>query len=169
MLAAAAAGEHYSNHPIGKAITAHAQMEVAETSLKNYREIPGKGTQVEVDGKTILAGNRSMLRDHQIELAENEEEGTIVYIGIDDKLAGYLVLGDMVKENALAALQQLKKLGAKKTVMLSGDNSRVANQIGKQLKLDEVVGDCLPQDKVAAFEKIKSTIRMAKPSLWVTV
>ncbi|MBI4857153.1 MAG: cadmium-translocating P-type ATPase [Acetobacterium woodii] len=156
LLTAAAAGERYSNHPIGKAITAHAQIVVDEASLKNYSEIPGKGTQVEVDGQMILAGNRSLLQGHQINLNENEEEGTIVYIAINGKLAGYLVLGDMVKANALAALQQLKKLGVKKTVMLSGDNARVANQIGKQLMLDEVLGDCLPQDKVAAFEQIKT-------------
>lgn len=156
LLAAAAAGEHYSNHPIAKAITAYAQQNVDETRLKNYAEIPGKGTRVEVADQTILAGNRSLLLDHQITLVENNEAGTIVYIAIDNQLAGYLVLGDMVKENAFAALQQLKKLGVKKTVMLSGDNSQVANQIGKQLQLDEAVGDCLPQDKVAAFEKIKA-------------
>ncbi len=156
LLAAAAAGEHYSNHPIGKAITAHAQMDVNETQLKNYAEIPGKGTRVEVENQVILAGNKSLLTDHQVDLAENNEAGTIVYIAIDNQLAGYLVLGDMVKENAFAALQQLKKLGVKKTVMLSGDNSQVANQIGKKLQLDEVVGDCLPQDKVAAFERIKA-------------
>jgi Cd2+/Zn2+-exporting ATPase len=156
LLTAAAAGEHYSNHPIGKAITAYAQAEVDETRLKNYAEIPGKGTRVEVDDQVILAGNKSLLSDHQISPAENNEAGTLVYIAIDNQLAGYLVLGDMVKENALAALQQLKRLGAKKTVMLSGDNARVANQIGQQLQLDEVLGDCLPQDKVAAFEKIKA-------------
>jgi len=155
LLAAAAAGEHYSNHPIGKAITAYAQQDVDETRLKNYAEIPGKGTRVEVDDQVILAGNKSLLQDHQIGLAENNEAGTIVYLAIDNQLAGYLVLGDMVKESAFAALQQLKKLGVRKTVMLSGDNAQVANQIGKQLQLDEVRGDCLPQDKVAAFEKIK--------------
>jgi Cd2+/Zn2+-exporting ATPase len=156
LLAAAAAGEHYSNHPIGKAITVYAQAEVDETRLKNYAEIPGKGTRVEVDDQVILAGNKSLLSDHQISPAENNEAGTLVYITINNQLAGYLVLGDMVKENALATLQQLKRLGTKKTVMLSGDNVRVANQIGQQLQLDEVWGDCLPQDKVAAFEKIKA-------------
>ncbi|MEO1814985.1 MAG: heavy metal translocating P-type ATPase [Acetobacterium sp.] len=156
LLAAAAAGEHYSNHPIGKAITAYARQDVDENRLKNYAEIPGKGTRVEVDDQVILAGNKSLLQDHQIGVAENNEAGTIVYLAIDNQLAGYLVLGDMVKESAFAALQQLKKLGVRKTVMLSGDNSQVANQIGKQLQLDEVRGDCLPQDKVAAFEKIKT-------------
>ncbi|OXS26433.1 MAG: cadmium-translocating P-type ATPase [Acetobacterium sp. MES1] len=156
VLAAAAAGEHYSNHPIGKAITAHAQIIVDETRLKNYAEIPGKGTRVEVDNQVILAGNKSLLIDHQIELAENDEAGTIVYIAINKQLAGYLVLGDKVKDNTFATLQQLKKLGVKKTVMLSGDNAQVANQIGQQLQLDEVMGDCLPQDKVTAFEQIKA-------------
>jgi Cd2+/Zn2+-exporting ATPase len=156
LLTTAAAGEHYSNHPIGKAITAYARQDVDENRLKNYAEIPGKGTRVEVDDQVILAGNKSLLQDHQIGVAENNEAGTIVYLAIDNQLAGYLVLGDMVKENAFAALQQLKKLGVRKTVMLSGDNSHVANQIGKQLQLDKVLGDCLPQDKVAAFEKIKA-------------
>lgn len=156
VLAAAAAGEHYSSHPIGKAITAHAQIIVDETRLKNYAEIPGKGTRVEVDNQVILAGNKSLLIDHQIELAENDEAGTIVYIAINKQLAGYLVLGDKVKDNTFATLQQLKKLGVKKTVMLSGDNAQVANQIGQQLQLDEVMGDCLPQDKVTAFERIKA-------------
>ena len=155
LLVAAAAGEHYSNHPIGKAITAYAQQDVDETRLKNYAEIPGKGTQVQVDDQVILAGNRNLLRDHQIEIADSDEEGTLVYIAINSKLAGYLVLGDQIKDNALSALQGLKRLGVKKTVMLSGDNAGVANQVGKKLMLDEVIGDCLPQDKVAAFEKIK--------------
>ena len=162
LLAAAAAAEHYSNHPIGKAIIAYAQQDVDETGLKNYAEIPGKGTRVEVDNQVILAGNKSLLQDHQVRLAEHDEAGTIVYLAIDNQLAGYLVLGDMVKENAFAALQQLKKLGVSKTVMLSGDNAQVANQIGKQLQLDEVRGDCLPQDKVAAFEKIKADNRDGK-------
>ncbi|WP_303866703.1 heavy metal translocating P-type ATPase [Acetobacterium wieringae] len=156
VLAAAAAGEHYSNHPIGKAITAHAQINVDETRLKNYAEIPGKGTRVEVDNQVILAGNKSLMIDHQIALAENDEAGTIVYIAINKQLAGYLVLGDKVKDNTFVTLQQLKKLGVKKTVMLSGDNAQVANQIGQQLQLDEVMGDCLPQDKVTAFEQIKA-------------
>lgn len=156
LLVAAAAGEHYSNHPIGKAITAYAQQDVDETRLSNYAEIPGKGTRVEVNDQVILAGNKSLLLDHLFDLTENDEEGTIVYIAINNQLAGYLVLGDKVKENTFAALQQLKKLGIKKTVMLSGDNTQVANQIGKQLQLDEVRGDCLPQDKVTAFEKIKA-------------
>ncbi|WP_338078319.1 HAD-IC family P-type ATPase [Acetobacterium wieringae] len=141
---------------MGKAITAHAQIIVDETRLKNYAEIPGKGTRVEVDNQVILAGNKSLLIDHQIELAENDEAGTIVYIAINKQLAGYLVLGDKVKDNTFATLQQLKKLGVKKTVMLSGDNAQVANQIGQQLQLDEVMGDCLPQDKVTAFERIKA-------------
>ena len=162
LLAAAAAGEHYSNHPIGKAITAFAAIDVDEKRLQNYIEIPGKGTRVEMDDQVILAGNKSLLEDHQIDLAENDEAGTLVYIAIDKQLAGTLVLGDMVKENAFTALQQLKRLGAKKTVMLSGDNTRVANQIGKQLQLDEVLGDCLPQDKVAAFEKIKADNQQGK-------
>lgn len=155
LLAAAAAGEHYSNHPIGKAITAFAAIEVDEKRLQNYSEIPGKGTRVEMDGQVILAGNKSLLEDHQIDLGEHIEAGTLVYIAVDGQLAGTLVLGDMVKANSLSALQELKRLGAKKTVMLSGDNSRVARQIGKQLQLDQALGDCLPQDKVAAFEKIK--------------
>lgn len=155
LLAAAATGEHYSNHPIGKAITAYVKMTVDENNLTDYSEVPGKGTRVMAGNQSILAGNRSLFQDYQIELADNQETGTIVYVAIDNKLAGYLVLGDMLKENAFSALTLLKKLGVKKTIMLSGDNSSVANEIGTQLMLDEVVGDCLPQDKVHAFEKIK--------------
>ncbi len=155
LLAAAATGEHYSNHPIGKAITAYVNVTVDENNLTDYLEVPGKGTRVVVGDQVILAGNRSLFQEHQIELADNQETGTIVYVAVDNKLAGYLVLGDMLKENAFSALTMLKKLGIKKTIMLSGDNSSVANEIGNQLMLDEVVGDCLPQDKVRVFEKIK--------------
>ncbi|AFA47632.1 heavy metal translocating P-type ATPase [Acetobacterium woodii] len=155
LLAAAATGEHYSNHPIGKAITTYVKMAVDENNLTDYLEVPGKGTRVVVGDQVILAGNRSLFQEHQIELADNQETGTIVYVAVDNKLAGYLVLGDMLKENAFSALTLLKKLGIKKTIMLSGDNSSVANEIGTQLMLDEVIGDCLPQDKVRAFEKIK--------------
>lgn len=154
LLAAACAGEYFSNHPIGKAIRSYGQIALDKESLGNHTEIPGKGTRVEMNNQVILTGNRSLLNEAGVEIPENNEEDTLVYVAIDGCFAGYFVLGDMVKEHAFEALKALKKLGAKKTVMLSGDNTRTAQSIGKQLGLDEVVGDCLPQDKVAALEKI---------------
>lgn len=154
VLTAGVSGEYYSNHPIGKAIRSYRDIVVSEDALQGYKEIPGKGTEVEFKGQKILTGNRSLLEENKIIVPENKEEGTMVYIGIDGEFAGYFLLGDMPKENSFGALKKLKELGVRKNIMLSGDNSKTAKSIGKQLGLDETIGDCLPQDKVKALERI---------------
>ncbi len=149
------AGELYSNHPIAKAIRAYSKVEILESELADYREIPGGGTQTSWQGKEILMGNQALLKERKIKTPSWDQEGTIVYVAVDSKYLGYIVLGDQLKENSRAMIQGLKALGIKKTAMLSGDNQKTADAIGQALGMDTIIGDCLPQDKVKEFEKIK--------------
>ncbi len=156
----ARAGEFYSNHPIAKAIGSYSDSEIIESEtiekeLADYREIPGGGAQTSWQGKEILMGNKALLKERDIETPNWDQEGTIVYVAVDSKYLGYIVLGDQLKENSHPMIQGLKALGIKKTAMLSGDNQKTADAIGKALGIDTIIGECLPQDKVAEFEKIK--------------
>ena len=125
----ARAGEFYSNHPIAKAIRAYSKAEILEKEIGDYREIPGGGAQTSWQGKEILMGNQALLRERKIETPSWDQEGTIVYVAVDSKYRGYIVLGDQLKENSPAMIQGLKTLGVKKTAMLSGDNQKTADAI----------------------------------------
>jgi Cd2+/Zn2+-exporting ATPase len=155
-------GEFYSNHPIGKAIREYRKITVDKEEIKNYSEIPGKGTYVEINNQVIRIGKSSYLEEFGVTIPKNDEEGTIVYVSIDTVFAGYFVLDDVIKDNAKQTIKMLKKLGVKQTIMLSGDNQETAQRIGAQLNLDQVIGECLPQDKVQVFEEIMAANKEGK-------
>lgn len=154
LLEFAAIAEVYSNHPIAQSILDAYGKNVDKQLLKDYKEIPGHGIQVMINGKEILVGNAKLMKKEQISYSQSAEVGTIVHVAVDKKYAGAILISDEVKEDSAHAIRLLKELGIKKTVMLTGDSKIVGESVGKQLGIDEVYAELLPQHKVEKIEKI---------------
>ena len=167
VLELAAYGEAYSNHPIGKSILDSYNKEVNKEYIKNYKEISGKGIQVYIDDKKILVGNKSLLKDNNISVIEEESIGTVVYIARENEHIGTIIVSDELKDNVVEDLLKLKKMGIRETIMLSGDNSTIVEKVGDIAGIDKVYGDLLPQDKVEIFEEILKKKRKDKKVIFV--
>ena len=153
VLSLAAAVENNSHHPIAKAICN--EVKTVETA-SNIAEIVGKGLSGKLGKQTVIVGNIQLMKDNNISFENNElTSGTIVYVSVEGKAAGCIVIGDNLKDNAAQVITQLKESGVGKTVMLSGDNSANAQAMGKLAGLDLVYGDLLPQDKVEKLTELK--------------
>lgn len=152
----AAFAESHSNHPIATSIIKAYGKELDKNQVKSYEEIAGHGTRALVEGKEILAGNSKLMNKENINYTVQDSAGTIVYLAIDKKYAGYIVISDEIKEDAQKAIQDLKKLGIKNTIMLTGDSKKVGTKVGETLGLDKVYSELLPQDKVEKLELIDS-------------
>jgi len=144
--------EQYSTHPIAQAILA--DYEGALLSTDQMEEVLGEGIKAVVDGKVVLVGNHKLFTRYNITFPVNQAVGTLVYVAIDQQYVGSIVIADSIKEDAKASLQNLKKLGVKQTVMLTGDAQAIATHIGNELGIDTVYSELLPQDKVAKLEQI---------------
>lgn len=164
LLSIAAAVEQYSTHPIAVALREASAVEAANSKIENVEEIAGHGVKAVVDGKQVSVGNEKLMNSLGITLNACEEckhhAGTIVHVAIDDMYAGHIVISDQIKSDSKEAISALKKLGVEKTVMLTGDQQRVAEHVAKQLQLDEYYAQLLPADKVSKVEQMLS----AKPS-----
>ncbi|EMF0142034.1 heavy metal translocating P-type ATPase [Enterococcus hirae] len=144
--------EQYSTHPIAQAILA--DYEGALLPTDQMEEVLGEGIKAVVDGKVVLVGNHKLFTRYNIAFPVNQAVGTLVYVAIDQQYVGSIVIADSIKKDAKAALQKLKKLGVKQTVMLTGDAQAIATHIGNELGIDTVYSELLPQDKVAKLEQI---------------
>lgn len=140
-------GEKYSNHPIAKSIMKANKEEIAE--VQDFKEIAGKGLSYQYNGETVLIGNSVLVDAND----SNEEGATKIYVKINDKLAGIIYLGDTVKEGVVETIKELKKLGIK-TNMFTGDNKQIAEKTGKEIGIQNIKSEMLPQDKYNAFEEI---------------
>ncbi|WP_212935640.1 heavy metal translocating P-type ATPase [Bacillus hominis] len=159
LLEYAAFAEVYSNHPIAQSIRKAYGESIDENAIEDYSEISGHGTVVKVQGKEIFAGNAKLMRKENITFKQPNTVGTLVHVAVDGKYAGYIVISDEVKEDSKQAIQKLKELGIKKTVMLTGDAKSVGEVVGKELGLDEVHAELLPHQKVEEIEKIDAAKR----------
>ncbi|MDP7981220.1 heavy metal translocating P-type ATPase [Bacillus sp. WLY-B-L8] len=157
LLEYAAFAEVYSNHPIAQSIRSAYGKVVNEQMIEDYKEISGHGTIVKVNGKEIFAGNAKLMRKENIPFEQPQTVGTLVHVAVDGMYAGYIVISDEIKEDAKKAIQLLKQLGVKRTVMLTGDAKSVGEAVGKELGIDEVHAELLPQQKVEEIEKIDAT------------
>lgn len=163
VLGLAALAEAFSTHPVAKSIREAYGREVLSEELESYEEIAGHGVKAVSQGKTILAGNKKLMEKEAISLETWEttdnilSAGAIVYVAVDGKSAGHLVISDEIKEDSVNALQGLKKLGVQKLVMLTGDNEKVAAQVAGELQIKEYYAELLPHEKVAQIEKIAQT------------
>ena len=147
-----AMAESGSNHPISKSIQKYYNKEIDKNSINSIKEISGKGIEAVINNKKILVGNEKLI-DVPNDLII-DDIGTILYVEIDNKFAGYIVISDEIKKDAKKAIKGLKDVGIKKSIMLTGDVEKVAKKVGEELGLDEIYSNLLPQDKVSKFEEI---------------
>ena len=151
------AGEFYSNHPIGKAVLNYKDIKISETDIKDYKEISGKGVSALYKEKNILVGNKKLMEDNNITVENiGEEDGTTVYIALNNEYIGSLHLADEIKNDSSKTLEELKKMNIK-TYMLTGDNKKIGEFVGEKLGFEKenVFTGLLPQDKVSVLNKIK--------------
>lgn len=154
LLEYAAYAESYSNHPIAASIVKAYGKNINKQEIENYNEVMGQGIKVKVRGKDLLAGNIRLMSSEGISYAQYDSVGTTVHIAIDKIYAGYLVISDDIKEDSAQAINELKKIGIKKTVMLTGDSKAIGIKVGKDLGLDEIYTELLPDKKVYRMEKL---------------
>lgn len=154
VLAAAAGAEVFSNHPIAHSLREAYSREIPSDLVCAYQEIPAHGISALVDGKRVLAGNDRLMHREEVEHEDCALEGTSVYVAIDRRYAGYIVISDELKEDAKAAVTRLKALGVQKVLMLTGDENSVAERVADQLELDGFYAELLPEDKVARVEEL---------------
>lgn len=150
----AAIAEAHSSHPIGVSIKKEYTGEIDENIIKEYEEISGHGIKVLVEGKKVLVGNSKLMKNENIDFKTDDTVATVVYVAIDNKFAGSILISDEIKDDTVSAIEKLKNRGIKQLVMLTGDNKKVAEEIGKKLKLDRVYGELLPDGKVEKLEEL---------------
>ena len=150
----AALAECASSHPISKSLQKAYGREIERDRVTGIQEISGSGVIARVDGAEVAAGNGKLMKRMGVDYMDCHSSGTIIHIAIDGKYAGHVVISDVEKPTSRAAIAELKKIGVKKTVMLTGDIGRVAEYMAKKLGIDEYRSDLLPADKVAEVEKL---------------
>ncbi|MEG3853087.1 heavy metal translocating P-type ATPase [Microcoleus sp. Z1_C4] len=150
----AAKVESQSNHPVAKSILEAYGGKIDSSDVKDYEEIAGHGIRAKVNNQTVLAGNDRLLHRENIAHDVCNAEGTVVHLAVDNRYAGYILIADELKEDAVQAIRDLKKLGVERIVMLTGDNQAVADSVAKKLGLDSYLAELLPEGKVEAIEKL---------------
>ena len=155
--------ESYSNHPISVSIREAYGKEIEHNRIEKIQELPGLGVIAKVDEKEILAGNEKLMQQKKIQYSKCEEIGTIIYIAIENKYAGYIVIADEIKEDAKKAIKELKKNNINKIIMLTGDKKEVGESVAKKLGINQVYTELLPDGKVEKMEKLlKETSQTGK-------
>ena len=146
--------ESFSTHPISKSIIEAYGQTIDHTRVSDIKEIGGHGVTALVDGQRVAAGNAKLMIDLNVDYEQPSEVGTQVHISIEGKYAGYLLISDVIKENAKVSIQQLHDAGVRKTVMLTGDAKQVADDVAKKIGVDDVKSELLPEDKVNEVERL---------------
>lgn len=154
LLMYAAYAESYSNHPISKSLKKAYGKEIETERVSDVEEISGNGVMAKVDGHTVAAGNAKLMDRIQVKYDVCHSVGTVIHVAVDGAYAGHILISDVIKPHSKEAIQALKKSGVKKTVMLTGDMKNVADQVTKELGIDEVHSELLPGDKVTKVEEL---------------
>lgn len=154
LLKYAAYAESFSNHPIAMSLKEAYHKKIDSKKVTDTKEISGKGVEAKVDGKKILVGNDKLMKDMNIKYDKCDDIGTIVYVIVDNKYFGYIVISDKIKDDSYEAVKGLKANNVKKLVMLTGDKKDISKVVSEELKLDEYHSELLPQDKVKCVEKL---------------
>ena len=157
LLKYAAYAENYSNHPIGLSVKKAYGKKIDTRLILNTEELSGLGVKATIQNKDILIGNEKLMKENSIKYKKCSEIGTILYIAIDNKFVGYILIADKIKEDSKEAISKLKKNGIRKTIMLTGDRKDVGENVAKKLGLDEVYTELLPDGKVEKVEEIIKT------------
>lgn len=154
LLEYAALVESYSTHPISKSLQKEYGKERDTSRVTNVEEISGNGVTALVDGMAVAAGNEKLMDRLGIKAKAVQESGTVIHMAVDGSYAGYILIADKIKPTAKAAIKALKKVGIKKTVMLTGDRAETAKEVARELGIDEVYSELLPADKVSKVEEL---------------
>ena len=154
LLEYAAYAESASTHPISVSLKKAYNQKINNTLVENIQEIAGHGVEADYNGHHILAGNAKLMKLKGIDYSAYTKAGTLVYVAVDDKYAGCIVISDIIKDHAKEAISGLKALGAKETVMLTGDSASTADLVANTIGIDTVHSELLPADKVEEVEKL---------------
>lgn len=154
LLRFAAYAESYSSHPISKSIKSAYGKEIDNAKISDVNEISGNGVLAVVDGKKVAAGNSKLMDKLGVEYTACSKVGTVVYVAVDGKYCGYILISDALKPTSVSAVKAMKDCGVRKTVMLTGDSKKVADAVAKELGADEVYSELLPADKVSQVEQL---------------
>lgn len=154
LLKYAAYAESFSNHPIAMSLKEAYHKKIDSKKVTDTKEMSGKGVEAKVDGKKVLVGNDKLMKDMNVKYDKCDDIGTIVYVIVDDKYSGYIVISDKIKDDSYEAVKGLKANNVKKLVMLTGDKKDISKVVSEELDLDEYHSELLPQDKVKCVEKL---------------
>lgn len=147
--------EIYSDHPVAVSIRNEYEKELDDGRVSQVEEVSGHGIRGFLDGKKILAGNSKLMESEHVDFSKCEDKlGTIIYVSVDSKYAGYIIVSDQIKDDSRRAVQELKKIGITRTVMLTGDLKKSAEIVAREIGVDEFYAELLPQDKVSKLEEI---------------
>lgn len=154
LLEYAALAECSSSHPISKSLQKAYGKPIDRNRVTNIEEISGNGVTAKVDGISVAAGNAKLMKRLGISYQECHHVGTVIHMAVDGRYEGHILISDILKPHAKEAIAELKKAGIKKTVMITGDSKRVADQVAKELGIEEVYSELLPADKVSKVEEL---------------
>ena len=154
LLRIVAHAENYSNHPIAKSVKKAYNKEIDEKIIKHPQELSGKGIWAKIDEKDILVGNEKLMLEEKIDFKKCDEVGTILYVAIDKKYVGYVLIADKIKQDSPKTIRELKAMNIKETVMLTGDKKEVGEYVAKKLNMDKVYTELLPDGKVEKVEEL---------------
>ena len=154
LLRLTAYAESYSSHPISRSIKDAYGKEIDASKISDVNEISGNGVLAVVDGKKVSAGNSKLMDKLGVEYTACDKVGTVVYVAVDGKYCGYILISDALKPTSVSAVKAMKDCGVRKTVMLTGDSKKVADAVAKELGADEVYSELLPADKVSQVERL---------------
>lgn len=146
--------ENYSNHPIAQSIKKAYNKSIDEKLIIKTEELSGLGIMAQIKDKKVLIGNEKLMKQNNIEYKKCNDIGTILYVAIDNKFKGFVLISDKIKDDALETIKKLKESNIKQTVMLTGDRKDVANDVAKKLNIDKVCSELLPNEKVEEVEKL---------------
>ena len=154
LLKLTAYAENYSNHPISLSVKKAYNREIDEKEIIETKELSGMGVLAKIGNKNVLVGNEKLMKENQIDFTKCDDIGTILYVAIDGKYAGYILISDKIKEDSIKAIKSLKKNGIKQTIMLTGDRKNVGENVARELGLDKVYTELLPDGKVQKVEDL---------------
>lgn len=167
LLEYAALAECYTNHPIGKSIVKEYSKTIDKNRIKSVKEISGQGVIALIDDKKIFVGNELLMKENNIQIIPCNDLGTIVHLAINNEYKGHIHIGDKIKATSKQAIKELKNSGISKTIMLTGDDKNVADNIGKEIDIDLVYSNLLPQDKVDIVEKLLKDRKISETLVFV--
>ncbi len=154
LLKIAAYSENYSNHPIAISVKKAYNKEIDEKQIISVQELPGLGIVAKIGNQDVLVGNEKLMNEKQIKFTKSNEVGTILYVAMENKYVGYILIADKIKEDSIKTIKSLKKNNIKQIVMLTGDRQNVGESVAKELGLEKVYTELLPADKVEKVENL---------------